>query len=59
MPGVFYIKVEFKGVGGILEFTLFVENSAVFSEENRLTVYENRRSVQGKVIKVNYEYSEF
>ena len=58
-PGVFYIKVEFKGLGGILEYTIFVENSSKLSEEKQLTVYESRRSVRAQVQNVNHEYSEF
>ena len=59
-PGVFYIKVEFKDRGGVLEYTLHVEpHSGSFSEHKNLLIYGNKTSIKYTVSKVNSKFSEF
>ena len=59
-PGVFYIKVEFKDRGGVLEYTLHVEGeSGASAEHQSLSIFGNKTTLQERLTKVNSKYSEF
>lgn len=52
-PGLFYIKIEFKGRGGVLEYTIHVENSLSSTNNN---FEESNDWFEGSKNSLGYDY---